>query len=67
MDEKTITLENLFELLDSLAEPKKEKTFREVACEFGKHLYEGYLGFMDAGFNEHQAFEILMRTHDDNK
>ena len=63
MDEKTITLENLFELLDALAEnPKKEKTFREVACEFGKHLYEGYLGFMDAGFNEKQAFTILINT-----
>lgn len=49
-------------LSDIESEQKKEqkKDYRKTAAELAKPLYESYLGFMDAGFNEKQAFAILM-------
>lgn len=51
-------------LADIESEQKKEqkKDYRKTAAELAKPLYESYLGFMDAGFNEKQAFALLMST-----
>lgn len=51
-------------LADAESEQKKEHKidFRKKTAELAKPLYESYLGFMDAGFNEKQAFALLMST-----
>lgn len=51
-------------LADIEREQKKEQKidYRKKTAELAKPLYESYLGFMDAGFNEKQAFSLLMST-----
>lgn len=38
------------------------KDIRKKTTEATKPLYEAYLGFMDAGFSETQAFKLLLAT-----
>lgn len=44
------------------AKPKPQKDIREQARELGVRLKEMQLGFMDAGFEDYEAFELLIAT-----
>lgn len=39
-----------------------EEDIRKRTAELAKPLYEGYLGFIDAGFSPEQAFKLLLTT-----
>lgn len=43
-------------------EEEKEKSPRTVAKNLGLKLKETQLGFIDAGFTEEQAFELVIKT-----
>lgn len=45
------------------SKPKTTNTdFRAAAKEIGTSLKEAQLGYMDAGFTEDQAFELMMNA-----
>lgn len=45
------------------SKPKTASTdFRAAAKEIGTSLKEAQLGYMDAGFTEDQAFELMMNA-----
>ena len=47
-------------LSDIESKEEKKKDWRKDTAVVAKPLYDAYLGFMDAGFNEKQAFALLM-------
>ena len=49
--------------VEQAAKQKKEISIREHAAKVGKELYEVFLGFQDAGFNEHQAFKMMLECN----
>lgn len=51
-------------ILDSKKKEKEETEtdFRAAAKEIGKKLKEAQLGYIDAGFTEEQAFELMMNA-----
>ena len=52
-------------LAAAMLESKKKETetdFRALAKELGEKLKEAQLGYMDAGFTEEQAFELMMNA-----
>lgn len=42
------------------AQPKGNENMREATAKLAKPLYEGYLGFQDAGFTSEQAFQLTL-------
>lgn len=51
-------------MLDGKQTKKNDKPtdFRATAREIGEKLKEAQLGYMDAGFTENQAFELMMNA-----
>lgn len=55
-------------MLNDIKTEKKKPTsdetvdFRKQAKEIGETLMQAYLGYMDAGFNEKQAFQLMMNA-----
>lgn len=55
-------------MLNGIENDKKKPTsdetvdFRKQAKEIGETLMQAYLGYMDAGFNEKQAFQLMMNA-----
>lgn len=37
-----------------------ERDYRKEAAALARPLYEGYIGFIDAGFTPEQAFQLLL-------
>lgn len=61
-------------ILGGKAEDKEKKTpkldgekIRKQAEDVGNAYYHLYLGFKDAGFNDEQAFQLMMKTVGGNK
>lgn len=55
-------------MLNDIETEKKKPTsdetvdFRKKAKKIGETLMQAYLGYMDAGFNEKQAFQLMMNA-----
>lgn len=56
-------------MLNGIENDKKKPTsdetavdFRKQAKEIGEALMQAHLGYMDAGFNEKQAFQLMMNA-----
>ena len=46
----------------SLGTKQEVKDVRKESAELAKPIFETYLGIMDVGFTEKQAFEILIKA-----
>ena len=49
-------------MADSKPKAETNKDFRAMAKEIGEKLKEAQLGYMNAGFTEDQAFELMMNA-----
>lgn len=54
--------EFIAKILGEMIDDKPEKGFREMAKEIGEGLKQAHLGYMDAGFTNEQAFELVMNA-----
>lgn len=62
MNEKEILAAVLAAAMLDGKQTKETTDFRATAKEVGKSLKEAQLGYMDAGFTEDQAFELMMNA-----
>lgn len=56
-------VEELLELIKGMGETTEEEKHeiaRRNAEDLGNTLYHSYLGFRDAGFNDEQAFQLVL-------
>ena len=44
----------------STTQEDKKQNFRKKSEDLGNLLYQAYLGFKDAGFNDEQAFQLVL-------
>lgn len=63
-DEKILAALLAAAMLDGKQTKKNDEPtdFRATAKEIGTQLKEAQLGYMDAGFTEDQAFELMMNA-----